>query len=402
MFRKQKTEENHEDQQEFEPRPEIQPEMQQTIVVEAKEKVKKHTAGKIITGLIAGAVLGVAVYSVCMRIVFNTMSSNSINSFILLDGMNYNQTNQTLSKFGKDMRKEIKDYGLIGTKLFLSHSKITPKTVENNTFLNKDLGYTDIGLYDILHHTKKDVSTNFEQGKNFLDLGKLSEGNYLVYPYRGDASLDKDSDYHFFSFASTSPVYETFYSLPNNVGERRRITLQNNSASPYTIIKVKDCGDALPSDVYDFVLYYKQYEGEVLKETSQESITKLNTMAENLTNNHHFKVKVCSTLEEAVNTKATYSFAVTGDTLEKGITSFYTTFRQDNIETEVFQEGELQGYDKLPEIRETTGYLDKGGQGYLGIVGNSIPVYEENRHIGKESFLVHDEIENICSILLKK
>lgn len=397
MFGKKKTEQTDTISEEFTPHPEIQPEPQQTIVVEAKEKPRNHTFGKVITGMIAGALLGVAVYSVCMRIVYDSLSAHSANSFILLDGMNHNQTSKTLSRFGKDMQKGIKDYGMIGTKLFLSQSRITPATVENSSFLNES--YTDIGLYDILHSTKKDVSTNFSNGKDYLDLSYLSEGNYLIYPFQGDGTFEKDSDYHFFSIAQSEAIYETVYTLPDENGERKRITLQNNASSPYTIIKVKECGDALPSDVYDFVLFYKQYEGTVLKVTSPESLMKLQTMAENLTNDYHFKVKVCSTLEEAVNTTASYSFAVTGDSLEHPLTSFYTTFNNTEVVSDVFSSGELKGYDSFPEIRETVGYLDQGGTCHLGVVGNDTPIQEANRHVGKESFLVHDEIENICSIL---
>lgn len=397
MFGKKK-EKKEESTEEFIEHPEIQPEPQTTIVVEAKQPTKSHLVGKIISLLLTGTILGVAIYSVALRIINDSANKNNVNSYILLDGMSYNETKSTLGKFGKNMQGTICDYGFVGTKLFLSQYKITPETLLQNRFLDPNSIYTDIGLYDILNNTKKDISTDFTNGKYYLDLGKLSEGNYVIYPYYGDGIIENEADYQCFSLQDKTSVLETIYTLPDENGERKKITFHSNEISPYTIIKIHECGNTLPSNIYDFVLFYQQYNGSIKNEISEESMVKLNTIAERLNNDYHYKVKVCTTLEDAVNIKASYSFSLSDSTLEKGIASLYTVNASLPLSTSTYEEGELKGYDSLPEIREPVGYLDCGGKGYYNIVGNNTPVYQPS-HVGKESFFVHDEIIDILEIL---
>ena len=49
----------------------------------------------------------------------------------------------------------------------------------------------------------------------------------------------------------------------------------------------------------------------------------------------------------------------------------------------------LAGYDANPEVREMVGYLDRGGQYYLDVIGNDISSTTFTR-VGKESFLLSE------------
>ena len=95
--------------------------------------------------------------------------------------------------------------------------------------------------------------------KCYLDFSLVSPGNYLVYPYSGELS-STEQNIAFYSIDEEDAISETIYTLPDEkTGERKRISFLNNSLSPYTVIKVNEAGNQLPSDYYDMVLFYQEY-----------------------------------------------------------------------------------------------------------------------------------------------
>lgn len=354
---------------------------------------KRHLFGKVISGVIALGLLVLASYSIVLKIV--STNQTNINSYILLDGKNASETREILSQFGNDKQKEAKDFSIVGNKLFLSENKITPSF----NFL-KSNDYNNIALYDVINKTKLEEKTSYNSNKYYLDLSKVNAGEYLIFPYVDENStISSDKDYNFYSIDNSDSISYSVYSLPDKDKNRKRITIKNNSLSPYTIISIKDTGDTLPSDYYDMVLFYQEYVNGVKEEVSSASIAKLNTIASELNNEYGYQIKVCSSLKEAININATLSFAVSSEQLENSYCSLYTSYNlNDNLKTSTFIDGELKGYDSIPEIRENVGYIDKGGEAYSSILGNDI-IRDEKTVIGKESFLTNDEKNDILSII---
>lgn len=373
-----------------------------TVVVEAKEAVNNHTVTKAITGILSIALIALTGYALFARIYESGNAKNKENSYLILDGKSASETKEILSKFGKDKQRQAGDYGFIGNKMFISENKITPTTIANKDFFKGDSTYTDFGLYDVINNTRKDESTSLANGKCYIDLSKVSEGNYLVYPYNGNESIEGEANYNFYSLTQSDSVKNTFYSLPSSNGERTRITFQSNINSPYSLIRVKNAGDTLPSDYYDVVLFYKEYEGNTKLAIDDADISKLEYLARELSVNHNYKVKVVKSIQEAINTYATVSVAVTEADITTPYSSFYTY--TDNIKTNstfitsTFEDGQLKGYDSLPEIRETVSYLDCGSNSYSNIPGNDT-VRRDGSHHGKEAFLAKDDIDSILNVL---
>ncbi|MDY6064256.1 MAG: hypothetical protein SPI51_04580 [Candidatus Enterosoma sp.] len=367
-----------------------------TVIVNAQEPEKKHLGLKISLGLLTFAMVAVSVYSLMLFIIDSTKKNKS-QTYLTFDGMSVNETRQFLSSYGKTNQKKIKDYGFVGTKLYFSETHITPKTIENGSFFSSNDIYTDIGLFDVLHNARNEEHTSMLNQKCYLDFSLVSPGNYLVYPYSGELS-STEQNIAFYSIDEEDAISETIYTLPDEkTGERKRISFLNNSLSPYTVIKVNEAGNQLPSDYYDMVLFYQEYVDDSHLQISDASYAKLVSIQKEIESQTQYKVKVCHTLQEALKVRATYSFALAQNTIEKPVMTFLGDYAS-TLSSSTFKEGSLQGYDNIPEIREVTGYLGKGSLSYYGITGNDTEKASFYRY-GKEGYLVNDETSSVLDVM---
>lgn len=361
------------------------------------KKERKHSFLRGFTLLLSCGVLAFSLYCLSTRIIDGNGNQDNINSYLTLTGKSVTESKNVYSSFGQNNRKKIHDYAFVGSKFFLSEYKITPNTIKNHQ-LSSDSTITDFSLYDLTNDTMTALSNRslFSGNKLFIDFSKVADGDYLIYPYHGDANNSKPDCY---SLSDESTVSYTVYTLPDNNGERRKVTFKNNAASPYSLFTVKSVGSVLPSDRYDAVLFYQEYlsdDGSITK-PSEESMAKLESIREGLSEETGYQIYVASSLEEAVNINATISLCVSS-TVSKVMTSLFTKTDYLDYDTKVLTDTELTGYDAAPEIRECVGYLDFGGKGYVSVQGNST-VNKSLFHIGKEAFLLHDEKADILELL---
>lgn len=344
------------------------------------------------------------IYAFILLFINNGKGDNA-NSYILLDGKSFSQTQNIMESFGKNdttksKKKKISDYYMLGSQLFVSENNINPSTittVENFALFNVS------NNTPLSYNAKNDVSSNMYS----IDLNMIEEGDYLLYKY--DASYDttnySNADYYPYSINSDDNIFYEMYTLPNKNGRRNKYTIKNNSSSPYLVISSFNAGSVLPSNYYDAVFYNAYYDSNLNeREDDNEFIDRVSKLTDeiNENNNHIFNFKVCSSIHEAKNFSSSIFIAITD---EENITrcSSYLKGYYPNFENRVLEEGQLLGYDKDPDIRENSGLLSKSSQNYKGVIGNSIFSLENNR-FGKEAFVISEnKLSDVYKeILLRK
>ncbi len=386
-----------------------------------EEKEKKISSSdliaRIITGLLALSSIGLAIYCVFAIIHDKAYTKESEDSYITLTGKSYEETQKIYARFGttdssKSNKLKIKDYSILGTKLFLSESKITPSLL-NSANLNNIVGsgYQDIYLYDVTNNLAKQdgYATDTANEKFYIDLSIVNEADYLIYP-ETHYTTKSDSDIYPFSINSEEAVSLSFYTLPNDKGERKNITLKSNSSSPYLVLKVRNCGTTLPDNIYDAVILNQQYTGDDLvkqEDTSTENMSSLDAKAILVNQEGRFKLKAVSSVKEASQINCNVSLSLS-NTLATDVVSVYNKQGFTGFDTKTLETtSQLSGYDYYPEIRELSGYIDKAGEGYAGVIGNDLIPAVTNRR-GKEAFLLvttgRDEttLKNVINSVLSR
>lgn len=400
MFGKKKKEK---DNQNTEIQPVTQEEQKPALSPEETAAKKKRASSILLRSVTLAVALGfisLACYSVFSVILKGTNSAKSDNSYICLEGKNVNQTKQIFSKFGKEKQKMIKDYGFIGTNLFVSENHITPNGIKENGFLrDSSSSYDSFGLYDIKNSTTKAGSITFSKNQYSFDFSDYQDGEYLIYPIDSTKTYSNESDYSFYSIDKDEAINITSYSLPDSKGERKKITLRNNTLSPYTLITVRNAGNSLPSSHYDIVLFYQEYYDEEKKTISDEDFAKLTELENSIETETSYKIKTVRTLEEAVEVDATISIALMNTSSSYDSSKVYESIYTNTAnETAVLESSSLNGYDSIPEIRECVGYLGEAGRSYYGVIGNDTK-QDTDKHLGKRSFLVADQKQDILGVL---
>lgn len=405
--RKKKKENKSEEKLEIEKKPSEDAIVSETISLEQKKK-KRELVFKIISSSLVFVSLGLFIYSVFLLISDSTTSSSSPDSYITLMGSNITKSKEIYSQFGNKKKKKAADFALIGTKFFLSETKITPSLYDgkhNSSILGE--GNTNFYLYNVTSNPSKFSlgQSYFENNTYYVDLNNIEEGDYLIYSDYTN-SLNKN-DLNPYSLSTDESVYYSSYSLPDENGMRKRITIRNNSSSPFLLINITNCGTTLPTKYYDAVIFFTQYErGEeaddftLLEKKSDEQLKELNDLAEKKFSKSQYKVKVATSLQDAYNTNAILSFSLSSN--DEKITSLYTIGKNEkNFTTEILSDtSALRSYDANPEIREMIGYLGRAGENNIGVVGNDVHT-TNSYHMGKESYIlsysddVMSEIEEI-------
>ena len=341
---------------------------------------------------IVGVLTGFAITSIALA--FKSVStSDKYETYITLTGKNRVQTERVLSNFLKDNVRKIKDYAFIGTKLYLSESKITPSLYneeESNYSKIAGNGNSAIALWHIDSGSVSSLTkTDFSTGKYYIDLENCMEGDYLIFPLSNvPSSMNQVAPY---SISSSTYINDVLYSLPNTeTGIRKKITLKNNDKSPFTILSVSEAGVQTPKDHADLLItgVDKQFHSNVDNSVSVEAAKEVVGMFSST----KYNVKYVENIQEIYKYSANkvVSLSTIYDTNYTSIYNYASYKNIDGLDMNVSvidSSLELAGYDALPEIREVTGYLDNAGQGYAGVEGNNI-LPKVTSLLGKESFLL--------------
>lgn len=375
------------------------------IEIQETKKQRKEKVIKIISSVLVLGSFSLLIYSVFLLIHDSATSYNGKDSYITLTGSNIAKSKEVYSQFGNKKKKKASDYALIGTKFFLSETKITPELLSIDH--TKDIvgeGNTNFYLYNISTNQSKFAlgQTYISNNVFYIDLDKVEEGDYLIYSDNTN-SINK-SDFNPYSLSTNESISITSYSLPDEDGIRKRITIKNNSISPYLLISVNNCGTTLPPKYYDAVIYYSQYEKEesgsdfiYLEDRSQDDISALNAQIEKDFNQSIYKIKVATSLQDAYDTNCNKAFALSSN--ESDVTSLYTIGSNTNLKTnQLPKSSSLAGYDANPEIRELLGYLGHAGENNLNVSGNDIQV-NSSSHVGKEGFILSDSSDIKAELL---
>lgn len=363
-----------------------------------KEKMKtSHLFVSFLTGAILLAAVATNCYAIFKVIYENTAVKNE--TFITLQGKSYSESVKILESFGtkdpqKSKKNKIRDVALLGTKLFLSESKISP-TLYSGTNDSKIITgeSTGFGLYNLTKDAYiPSYSQKFSTGKYFIDLNPLEKGDYIIFPDQENRKDDK-ADCYPYSLFSNEVMDETIYSLPKEDGSRTKISIKGNSSSPYLILRVEDYSSILPKDYYDAVIYknfYKKSETslEKMPQLPSEEFDSYIQVAESVNRETNYKVKAVSSLTEADREKAIVAIGLSSF-IDQDIASLYTykQYRGEGVNQKLLDSGELKGYDLYPEIRELTGAVSKAGEAYVDVVGNDV-LEKKISILGKETFLV--------------
>ena len=361
-----------------------------------KPTKKKNTALKFLTVASTVAMLSFSVYCISVGIYNASNRSDNDDGYLTLLNTNYSNSRISYERFGFENKGKLRDYAIIGNKLFLSENKITADclTTEDSSNWISSAESSNFSLFNLTSEAHEAHRTDFASGRNYIDLSACEEGDYLVYP---QSTSNKPSngpykDIHPYSILSSKTISMTFYSLPNKDGTRKRIRFRNNSQSPFTLITIQNCGSELPSGYYDAVIAYQEYDDLTLSRsttpgTGEQSAGE--TIAKEISAQTDFRVKFENSIESTAKSNAPLSIFLAKDMNADYISSVFI----DSVKASVLEDGYLKGYDRNPEIRELVGYLDQAGKSYRNVIGNDILSPVENR-IGKESYLLNIQNQN--------
>ena len=374
---------------------------------EEAPKKKEYPIGRAIgrsaLSLLVLASFVLAGFSIYERIAYTQEEANGEESYLTLRGKSITESRSIYSAFGAAKKKKAHDISLVGTKLFLSETKITPSLLTSSNASLITGGGANFYLYNLTDDVPlaATAKSDFSNNEFYIDLNNLEEGDYLIYS-DVNSSKDNKAGINPYSLDFTKAIYLEAYSLPDTTtGIRKRITVRNNQASPFLLINITSAGTTLSSNRADAVLFDSCYsqdsKGNFSLNSETSSDNHLESLKETLSQNGKYQIKVAKSLEEAISTKATFSFALSSS-IREDYTSFYT-IDSTSLHTNLLPStSALANYDANPEIRELTGYLDEAGKAYPGVVGND-SLYTGS-YQGKESFLIQYTTSGLSDKLL--
>lgn len=377
-----------EDQEVYVPKKEIEKKEEPEVVTIYSEK----------TSLIIKSVCALVCVAMVVLVVFNIISfcqnqsSTGKGSYLTLQNKNATDTKKILKDFGKENQKKLKDYSFLGSKLYLSENKLDASCTSNSDYFYDGNNTGGFLGYNMTNKIRNSVSTNFESNKLFIDFNKADVGDYFIYPNNEQGSIE-DKDYNFYSIFFDDIIEEQSYSLPDKDGIRNRITLKNNVLSPYTMVSLSSAGKTLPGDVYDIVVFLKEYNDDVKQTINSEEVNLFSeTISKiNIDQSYGLKIKVASSLQDAIDTKANVSICYANSTTDYSTyCSIYNNYKvngDNKYKTEILDSSSiLADYDLIPEIRECIGYMDRAGQSNYKVIGNNTK--QSNSKIGKDAYLI--------------
>lgn len=350
---------------------------------------------KIISSALVVSSAAFLCYSIYLFI-DDTKNSASDDAYITLNGKTIQESKNILSMFGDEKKNKAYDYAILGDKFFLSETKITPSILDGSATNYIGEGKNNLFLYNLTTNQSKFAlgETDIKNHQYYFDLSVLDEGDYLIYSDEGSFSSLKD--YNPYSLSCDKTIHYETYTLPNEDGIRKRITIRNNKESPYTILNVKKCGSTLPTKNYDLVVFKSEYDSSLnkIEENDLESYNKARKVIEE-TYSYKYKIKFASSLQEAYDTTATLSISLTGE--DMNYMSIFSKKNSSFLQANTLSDNLLAGYDKNPEIRELSGYIGRAGENLSSVTGNATITHSDS-HIGKDSYLISQDETMITKI----
>ena len=373
---------------------------------DSKKKKEKNIAKNIsilLSFLLCGTLVGFALYSLISLPIKETTKIKE--TYLNIKDYSYTQTVRALEEFDKKNSNKIKDFSVVGSKLFIGECKLTP-----DVFLNPSSVYGENNIGVSLYEIKTDVfnsvnaKTNIIDNKYFIDFSLVDQGSYLIYPFAEESNPNNSKkNIAPYSIKSDKQIDISFYTLPNSsTGTRKKVNIRNNNLSPFTLIDVIDVGTSLPAGYYDAVLFpsiYAENDGikenaidtEVsldLKKAVESLVNALNSIKTNNEKTNVYKIAYAESLIQANSTIANTAIAIS-DKINDNYTSVYLnadTYKDFKIKV-LEDSTTLPKYDFYPEIRELIGYLDNSGAAFGGIPYNDL-VNKSDSILGKESIIV--------------
>ena len=371
----------------------------------------RNTA-KLISNILAiaitGTLVGFAAFSIISFLVDTSTSNSSLNSYLNITNYSYTKTTRILTDFKRDNSQKIKDFSIVGSKLFVGECKLTPTAYSNPNYVFGEGNY-GFALYDLEtnSHNFNNGRTDIANGKYYIDFSLVSPGKYVFYPIQETSAPETSkSDIAPYSIKYDNPINETFYTLPSKEsGRRNKVTIRNNSASPFTLIDVVDTGSTLASGYYDVAIYPSIYakmsNGEERIEKSDEPSNELVNICkelvsainneksiDNKTDTHLYQATYFSSIEEVSKAKVHTAIAINSSLSKNYVSTYLKADTYSSFSTYILSDDTtLPKYDAFPEIRELTGYLDHSGDAFGGISYNDL-VVKKNSVFGIESSII--------------
>ncbi len=272
------------------------------------------------------------------------------------------------------------DYGIYGNYLHLNEHHI-----ENKYFTSFErLVFVKVSD-DTEYESKHDMILDGQFLDRGYDLSALSEGDYIVSVYKKNETYKTEEKQKIVKLASSSPIERTIFTLPDQDGIRKKITIKNKITSPCMVVSVKEV-TKLDDDYYDLVVIGANDKLDQLQDSA-------------------LHIKKCDKengLTCAYKTKASYAI-VLDENRETPLQSYYLS-PSSNFEADQVLDGNhaLSGYDADEYIRELGGSILKAGY-CIDDVSHSCEVTPDIslNDFGKMTYRVGDEItlEEIKSIL---
>lgn len=387
----------------------------------AKRHIAPSSIVKLSCFVVILASLALFIFN-CISFFQNKSNNNKDDAYLTLKNKSIDETDKLLRNFGTEKQKMLKDYQIVGSKIFISENKITPIDLENKHFFSSVDQACDFNLYEIIKNNATVATTSFLSKRCYIDLNSIVDGDYFIYPSSDLQSSSTDlKNFNFYSINSSDPIKDVFYSLPDTSGNRRRIEIKNNSHSPYTMISITGSGSVLPGDRYDLVLYPQLYsDSGIYTKPTEEKLKEIDDIAKALTSKYKLKVKTLSkvtdskndALQQVIDCKANMSIAVFDDSSKffdvnnDIISTLFTADYYKSVNEKVGSckiddaSNSLYGYDYLPEIRENLGELSRAGESNFNVIGNDTK--KVNSHVLKEPMVAKkSSVEDAISLVMK-
>lgn len=354
-------------------------------------KSKKKEIFKFVSIIISFVLIILTIICLCFSIANKTYKKNEADSYIILTNSNYTNSRNTYEQFGKENQKKINDYAILGNKLFISESKIVPSSISADKIECWNKTKNNFALWNLSTNTSEYHKTNFLNNKFYIDLSKCEEGDYLIYSQNDSNKVMNYSEVHPYSINSKESINLEFYTLPDEQGNRKKVKIRNNNISPFTIISIVNYGSKLPENYYDIVIFNEEYNSSTLEKVSslkEDVNNNIKEIIDSINSNSKYKIKYVNTINDAIETNSVLSISLSS-TLDN---EYSTSVFIDKMNSNILSDGYLSSYDKNPEIRELTGYLDCAGMNYYNVIGNNISSPIDNK-IGKEAYILNIQNE---------
>lgn len=320
--------------------------------------------------------IGYFVYEVTILIKSEINKQNlKKEAYIPLCSQSKKKSEELYSKYELDGYHSVKDYSLIGSSLFLSNNRVDAENLSSFSTLQLSNVCSSVDKVAFVDSLRYDIKENdFNSGINLSSLA-LTSGDYLVYNRTETGSYPLKIE--------DTNLSVSYYTLPNEEGERNKITLLNTTISKALVIRVEKVSSIM-NDYYDLVV----------------ASTKQNIEIPNPLKQYKIKVIYSESIDELIKESSLINSprAVLIDEQDKKIKSGYnsnnTLISNGYVDSTKIETGKLSGYDSDDFIREMSGYIQNAGSCYLYDNHNTCS-FKANQvgHVGKTAYHINSNLD---------